>query len=165
MAPCKNEPWLQSGVLAPWLLYKTLIKQQIQKLSEKNGYCFLQNPFEISVVSVPAINRPQLDFINQEYYITKELIEPSKEKIRTVLRICGKFNHDCLILSAFGCGAFRNPPHHMAKLFKDVFNEIEFKDRFEIVVFAILDDHNTWKEHNPEGNILPFLREFNNNFA
>lgn len=53
----------------------------------------------------------------------------------------------------------------MAKLFKDVFNEIEFKDRFEIVVFAILDDHNTWKEHNPEGNILPFLREFNNNFA
>jgi len=133
--------------------------------SERNGYCFLQNPFEISVVSVPAINRPNLDFINRKYYITRELIEPSKEKIRTILRICGEFNHDCLILSAFGCGAFRNPPNHMAKLFKEVFNEPEFQDRFELVVFAILDDHNTWKEHNPEGNILPFLREFNNNFA
>jgi len=133
--------------------------------SEKNGYCFLKNPFEISIVSVPAINRPQLDSINGVYYITNKLIEPSKEKIRTILRIASEFNHDCLVLSAFGCGAFRNPPHHMAKLFKDVFNEPEFKDIFELIVFAILDDHNTWKEHNPEGNILPFLREFDNNFA
>ena len=133
------------------------------RASERNGYCFLQNPFEISVISVPAINRPNLNFINGEYFITKELIEPSKEKIRSILRICGEFNHDCLILSAFGCGAFRNPPNHMAKLFKDVFNEPEFIDRFELVVFAILDDHNTWKAHNPEGNILPFLNEFMNN--
>lgn len=135
-------------------------KVTIIRGSEKNGYCFLQNPFEISIVSVPAINRPQLDFNNGHYFISKKLIEPSKEKIRTILRICGEFNHDCLILSAFGCGAFRNPPNHMAKLFKEVFHEPEFKDRFKIVVFAILDDHNTWKEHNPEGNILPFLREF-----
>ncbi|HSV77525.1 MAG TPA: TIGR02452 family protein [Bacteroidales bacterium] len=140
-------------------------KVTIFRGSEKNGYCFLQNPFEISVVSVPAINRPQLEFINGQYYITKDLIEPSKEKIRTILRICGEFNHDCLVLSAFGCGAFRNPPNHMAKLFKDVFNEPEFYGRFKLIVFAIIDDHNAWKEHNPEGNILPFLREFNNNFA
>jgi uncharacterized protein (TIGR02452 family) len=133
--------------------------------SEKNGYCFLQNPFKISVVSVPAINSPQLDFINGQYYITKELIEPSKEKIRTILRICGQFNHDCLILSAFGCGAFRNPPKHMAKLFKEVFNELEFQNRFKIVVFAILDNHNSWKEHNPEGNTLPFLIEFNTDLS
>lgn len=133
-------------------------KVTIFRGSEKNGYCFLQNPFEISVVSVPAINRPQLEIINGQYYITKDLIEPSKEKIRTILRICGEFNHDCLVLSAFGCGAFRNPPNHMAKLFKDVFNEHEFYGRFKIIVFAILDDHNAWKEHNPEGNVLPFLK-------
>ena len=136
-------------------------KVTIFRGSEKNGYCFLQNPFEIAVVSVPAINRPKLDLIKGKYYITKNLIEPSKEKIRTILRICGEFNHDCLILGAFGCGAFRNPPNHMAKLFKEVFNEIEFENKFKIVVFAILDDHNAWKEHNPEGNFQPFLREFN----
>jgi uncharacterized protein (TIGR02452 family) len=61
------------------------------RASERNGYCFLQNPFEISVISVPAINRPNLNFINGEYFITKELIEPSKEKIRSILRICGEF--------------------------------------------------------------------------
>jgi uncharacterized protein (TIGR02452 family) len=129
--------------------------------SEKKGYCFLQNPFDISVVSVPAINYPDLDFIDGLYYISEAMIEPSKEKIRTILRICGAFNHDCLVLSAFGCGAFGNPPNHMAKLFKEVFNEDEFQGRFKTIVFAILDDHNTRKEHNPEGNILPFSRIFN----
>jgi uncharacterized protein (TIGR02452 family) len=132
--------------------------------SEKNGYCLLKNPFKLSIVSVPAINKPELDFINDNFYISKKLIEPSKEKIRTILRISGLFNHDCLVLSAFGCGAFCNPPQHMAKLFKEVFNEPEFINRFKLIVFAILDDHNSWKNHNPEGNTLPFYKEFENNF-
>ncbi|MDL2323142.1 TIGR02452 family protein [Bacteroidales bacterium OttesenSCG-928-A17] len=139
-------------------------KVSIIRGSENSGYCFLQNPFEVSVVSVPAINHPQLETFDEKQYIVSELIEPSKEKIRTILRICGEFNHDCLVLSAFGCGAFKNPPHHVAKLFKQVFKEDEFKNRFKLVVFAILDDHNSWREHNPEGNILPFLREFETNF-
>ncbi len=128
--------------------------------SEKNGYCLLKKPYKISFVSVPAINSPKLNLINDKYFITEQLIEPSKEKIRTILRICGEFNHDCLVLSAFGCGAFCNPPHHMAKLFKDVFNETEFLNQFKLVVFSIIDDHNSWREHNPEGNVLPFYREF-----
>jgi uncharacterized protein (TIGR02452 family) len=133
--------------------------------SEKNGYCFLKNPFKISVVTVPAISCPDLEYFNNEYYISKQFIEPSKEKIRTILRIGGEFNHDCLVLSAFGCGAFRNPPGHMAKLFKEVFNEAEFRDRFKLVVFAIIDDHNAWKDHNPQGNILPFLKEFDDDYT
>lgn len=128
--------------------------------SEDNGYCFLKTPLTISIVSVPAINSPELEFINGEYFITKKLIEPSKEKIRTILRICGEFKHNCLVLSAFGCGAFRNPPKHIAKLFSEVFNENEFIHQFDLVVFSIFDDHNSWREHNPEGNILPFYREF-----
>lgn len=131
--------------------------------SEKNGYCFLKNPFELSIVSVPAINEPELEYREKKYYIADDFIEPTKEKIRTILRICGEFNHDCLVLSAFGCGAFRNPPHHIARLFNEVFHETEFKDRFRLVVFAIMDDHNAWQKHNPDGNVLPFLREFDEN--
>ena len=132
--------------------------------SENNGYCLLQNPFKLSFVSVPAINRPDLEFMNGKYRITPSLIEPSKEKIRTILRICGKQKHDGLVLSAFGCGAFRNPPEHMAELFKEVFMESEFKNQFKIIVFSILDDHNSRREHNPEGNVLPFLKAFKCNF-
>jgi uncharacterized protein (TIGR02452 family) len=64
------------------------------------------------------------------------------------------------VLGAFGCGAFRNPPRHMAELFKEVFQEREFQNRFPFVIFAILSDHNSWKEHNPEGNVLPFTSVF-----
>jgi uncharacterized protein (TIGR02452 family) len=112
------------------------------------------------VVSVPAINCPELERKEGKYHITAPLIEPTREKIRTLLRISGKHQHDCLVLSAFGCGAFRNPPNHVAALFRDVFLEAEFKHRFQLIVFAILDDHNSWREHNPEGNILPFLEVF-----
>ena len=128
--------------------------------SEKNGYCLLKNPFKLSVVSVPAINGPKIDLINRYYRITKELIEPSKEKIRTILRIGVLHHHDCLVLSAFGCGAFRNPPQHIAELFKEVFEEPEFVNQFKLVVFSIIDDHNAWRDHNPEGNVIPFKRVF-----
>ena len=36
----------------------------------------------------------------------------------------------------------------------------EFRSRFAIVFFAILDDHNSHLKHNPEGNYAPFAREF-----
>jgi uncharacterized protein (TIGR02452 family) len=129
--------------------------------SEKNGYCLLRKPYTISIVTVPAINRPALAEKNGKFYIVDNLIEPTKEKIRTILRIAGKYKHDCLVLGAFGCGAYANPPNHMAELFKEVFFEEEFIAKFKFIVFAIFEDHNSKKEHNPDGNVLPFLEVFN----
>jgi hypothetical protein len=48
----------------------------------------------------------------------------------------------------------------MAKLFREVFEEADFKNIFKKIVFAIIDDHNSRKEHNPDGNVLPFVKEF-----
>ncbi len=128
--------------------------------SEKTGYSFLEKPFQISIVTVPAINSPDLELINGKWFIKKELIEPTKEKIRTILRISASFQEDNLVLGAFGCGAFKNPPQHVATLFKEVFQEVEFRNRFRKVVFAIFEDHNSRKAHNPEGNLLPFQEVF-----
>ena len=135
-------------------------KITVFRASEKNGYRLLNSPFMLSFVSVPAINQPEIIKKDNQYYIVESLIESTKEKIRTILRIAGKYNHDCLILGAFGCGAFGNPPNHIAKLFKEVFSENEFFNIFRIVVFAIFEDHNSGKEHNPNGNVLPFLEVF-----
>ena len=128
--------------------------------SEKNGYCLLKNPYNVSIVTVSAISKPDLIKKNDKLYITDSLVEPTKEKIRTILRIAGKYNHECLVLGAFGCGAFANPPNHMAELFKEVFAEEEFAAKFKLVVFSIFEDHNSHKEHNPNGNVLPFLEVF-----
>jgi len=128
--------------------------------SESSGYALLDVPFQTSVVSVSAINRPELIDISGQLRIAQHLIEPAKEKMRTILRIAGKRNHNALVLSAFGCGAFCNPPEHIAMLFKDVFAETEFDSRFALVVFAIIGDHNSNRAHNPNGNFEPFRKIF-----
>jgi uncharacterized protein (TIGR02452 family) len=128
--------------------------------SEANGYCLLREPYTVSVVSVAAIKDPDKYLSGGEYRIDDSLVPPTKEKIRTILRIAGRHGHDSLVLGAFGCGAFHNPPGHMAELFREVFGEPEFNGRFRTIVFAILNDHNSHREHNPKGNALPFAEVF-----
>jgi len=128
--------------------------------SEKNGYCLLKKPYNLSFTSVPAISNPELINKNGKLYLHENIAEPTKEKIRTILRIAGKYKHDCLVLGAFGCGAFANPPNHIAELFKEVFLEKEFAAVFKLVVFSIFEDHNSNREHNPHGNVLPFHEVF-----
>lgn len=60
------------------------------------------------------------------------------------------------MLSAFGCGAFRHPPHHVALLFAEVLAEAEFAGVFRHVAFAIVDDHYAQRPGSPDGNYLPF---------
>ena len=81
-------------------------------------------------------------------------------EMRTILRIGLRHGHDSLVLGALGCGAFCNPPSHIARLFHEVFEEPEFKNKYRLISFAILDDHNAHRSHNPEGNYLPFVKEF-----
>lgn len=83
-------------------------------------------------------------------------------KIHTLLTACRDNGATHLVLSALGCGAFRNPPDHVAELFKDALSPASgmFRGCFKKVVFAIFDDHNAGKKHNPEGNFLPFERCF-----
>lgn len=125
--------------------------------SERNGCRLLENPEYVSVISVAAMNRPRL---TSDGLIVDSLVEGVKNKIRTVFRIALRHRHDSLVLGAWGCGAFCNPPRHMARLFHEVMREREFKNKFKKIVFAIIEDHNSRKAHNPEGNLLPFQREF-----
>ena len=63
----------------------------------------------------------------------------------------------CVALSfAFGCGAYGTPPSEMAKIFNEVLSERFYKGAYKKIVFAVLDDRNAHREHNPEGNFKPF---------
>jgi uncharacterized protein (TIGR02452 family) len=128
---------------------------------KNENYGLMENPFSVAVMTVPALNRPVIyKNSNVEYRIVDSLIEPTKNKIRTIFNIAAVNQQKTLILSAFGCGAFRNPPKHIAELFKEVLEEERYKNRFKEICFAILDDHNSRKEHNPEGNYKPFKEVF-----
>lgn len=125
---------------------------------EKRGYKLRENPFVFAVISVAGMNRPPLTPDGK--YIAPDYVSGVKNKIRTIFRIGLLNGHDSLVLGALGCGAFCNPPSHVAKLFHEVMEEPEFKNKYAKIVFAIIDDHNAHQKHNPEGNYLPFVREF-----
>ena len=121
-------------------------------------YSLLEKPERISFVSVAAMNRPRL--VDGE--IAPELIEGTLNKMRTILRIGLYHGHDAIILGAFGCGAFQNPPKHVARLFDQVIHEPEFENKYKKIVFAIIEDHNSCGPVNPDGNHQAFINVFGN---
>lgn len=126
----------------------------------KNGsdkkYSYLDKPFMVDIISVAAIKNPTIE--NGKF--TKPVENVLKNKIRTILNAGVFWENDSLVLGAFGCGAFKTPPELMAELFKEVLSEENYRKRFRKIVFAILDDGNSHKEHNPNGNLKPFENAF-----
>ncbi|OJJ17773.1 TIGR02452 family protein [marine bacterium AO1-C] len=146
-------PAQSGGIYSPGVLFF--------RSSEHTGYALLPHPNTLSVVTVAAIAYPDVESRQGKRWLAPGAIQLTKHKIRNILRISAAQHHDCLILSALGCGAYGNPPHHMARLFKEVLVEDDFAGRFKAVIFAIIDDHNAWKPHNPLGNLIPFQEVFN----
>lgn len=76
-----------------------------------------------------------------------------------LLKVSYDQGYDTVILGAFGCGAFWNPPELIAKFYKKIISE-HFQDAFKKIVFAILED-GMQESHNPKGNVKLFQQCFN----
>lgn len=109
----------------------------------------------ISVVSAAAIYQPSVGRrlgsskdSSDPVYGRKEDRDLMRDKIRIILRTAIKNKHRKIVLGAFGCGAFRNPPKEVASLFAEVFRESEFADGWwEDVVFAVLNQGTAGKSN------------------
>ena len=126
----------------------------IFRASEAKGYEFLSEPVPMSFLALSAYAHPPLTKDKQQ--LIHQVAEKTKRKIRYLLSTGLYHGHDALVLSALGCGAFRNPARHMAQLFKEVLSEREFVNRYKHISFAIFDDHNA----RGDGNYQPFLEVF-----
>jgi uncharacterized protein (TIGR02452 family) len=107
-------------------------------------YTLMEQPFNIAVITNAALNlrgRHSMR-LTPDGHMPDEAKDITRNKIRAILRVGLIKGHDSLVLGAFGCGAFCNPPQEMAQLFKEVMEESEFKDRYRLILFAILSDHN-----------------------
>lgn len=109
---------------------------EIFRATELEGYDYLDTPYCLSFIAVAGMNSPQLD---AQGMIVKELVEGIKNKMRTILRIGLINGHDSLVLGAMGCGNFKNPPSHIAALYKEILEECEFKNKYKKIIFAILE--------------------------
>lgn len=105
----------------------------------------MEEPYQVSVITCAALN------LNGKYSLAltpdghmPEMAKAiTRDKVRTIFRIALSHGHDALVLGAFGCGAFKNPPAEVAAIFHEILEESEFKNKFRLVTFSIIEDHNS----------------------
>jgi uncharacterized protein (TIGR02452 family) len=121
--------------------------------TESQGYAFMKDPlYNVCSIAMAAYRNPELSKDNKMF--ANKFAVGTQKKIENVFSIAHHHKHDCLVLSALGCGAFKNPPGHVASIFKSVI--LQYAGFFDKIYFAIVDDHNTGNKINPKGNFLPF---------
>lgn len=112
-----------------------------------NDYIYLNNvtffkdsnyeliqPFDCDVITIAAINLNGLP-------IPKNYEDLTRRKIRTM--IVEAQNNGCrnIVLSAFGCGVFKNNPNVVASYYREELAKLGAY--FDNVVFAIINDRNS----------------------
>jgi hypothetical protein len=79
-------------------------------------------------------------------------------KIRTIYRLGIEHGNDAIVTGALSCGAYKCPPQEVARLFRVVMEEPEFRNKFRLIVFTILEKSRV--PHGLDGKYAPFYREF-----
>lgn len=107
------------------------------RLCQKDGFSFC-SPFYLDIAAQAAYD------LNSEPRDAPRIYEEYeaniKEKIRAILRTAYATKHSTLVLGAYGCGLQKNSPVTMSRLFKEVFQEVEFQGVFLEIAFAITDE-------------------------
>lgn len=130
-------------------------------------YTLRDTTFNCDIITVAALcfngkshyaGIDEMSFRAADGDFTPEGEEVMLNKIRTVFRMGVEHGNDSIILGAFGCGAYRLLPSAVAPLFRRVMEEPEFKNKFRLLVFAILEAKRGPKEL--DGWFAPFYQEF-----
>ncbi len=99
----------------------------------------------VNVITCAAPNLRPDRFGNIRVRISKdELFQLHVKRMRRILNIACEKGNDVVILGAYGCGAFRNPPGVVASAMKKVISE--YRNHFRVIEFAVYcsprDDQN-----------------------
>lgn len=102
----------------------------------KDKYYNVVDPFKCDVITIAAVNLNGLER-------PSNYLEITKAKIQSMFHEA--INNGCnnIVLSAFGCGVFKNDPNLVATLFKGMIELTGAKEHFDNIVFAILNDNNS----------------------
>ncbi len=102
------------------------------------------NRWNASFMAIAAIRKPVLDSktgrLNKTDYMLTE------QKIELMYQMGIFFGHDSLVLSAFGCGAYSNPPDDIVEIFNNM-NQKYYRC-FHTVCFAIISAEEETRRYN-----------------
>lgn len=116
------------------------------------GYAWVR-PRAVGVVSVAAMILPKRKTADAGTWLPEGWDDYMSNAIFAILATAQLHQHDAIVLSAFGCGEFCNPPAKVARLFRQQLELPRFRNHFKKVCFAILDEHGE--------NYRAFAQEFN----
>ncbi len=94
----------------------------------------LGNWFAVDVLSCAA---PYYNPDRKKPVSPEKLRQVFTERIRNILEVAAARDADILVLGAFGCGAFHNPPELVADVFRQLLIDDNYAAYFRKVIFAI----------------------------
>ena len=97
----------------------------------------------MNIVTAAAYDRHKLPKEEQRAPLSPEQYAGFHVKVASILAACAAAGADIVVLGAFGCGAFANPPDQVAQVFANVLRR--FAGVFSAVYFAILGAPNDFK--------------------
>ena len=65
------------------------------------------------------------------------LLNLYRNRVRNIFECAIDNSVDILVLGAFGCGAFQNPPYQMARAFCEIIRKEKYYSTFSVIAFAI----------------------------
>jgi len=95
-------------------------------------YNVLVEPHPASFITVPMLQHPRL-LPNGKYSKTDR--QMARMIVEHVFAIAYEHHHSVLVLGAFGCGVYGNPPEEMIAIFNEVI--LKYAGCFDEIVFAI----------------------------
>ncbi|HEY4027300.1 MAG TPA: TIGR02452 family protein [Candidatus Dormibacteraeota bacterium] len=97
----------------------------------------LDEPFAVSVITAPAPNAGEA--LRRDPNARDAVRATLARRAGKVLAVAADRGDRCLVLGAWGCGVFRNDPHHVAEVFAGWLRTDRFRGAFDEVVFAVYD--------------------------
>ncbi|TAF64260.1 MAG: TIGR02452 family protein [Cytophagales bacterium] len=114
----------------------------------------LANYYTVAFLTSPAVNAGVVR--RQEPDNIAMMATVMRERLKKLLSVATLYQHEVLVLGAWGCGVFQNNPHDIAQYFYEALfgEDSPFRGVFRRVVFAIYAQHK--KTENYEAFALRF---------
>jgi uncharacterized protein (TIGR02452 family) len=127
--------------------------------TEERGCAPLESPFLLDFIACPGLHNPEL---SDDGALRRDDEDRLRVKLRLIFQGASANGNDSLVLGAMGCGAWRNPPAHVARIMRE---EVErARGAFARIVVACLEvdarDYIVLHRDRGESNFRVFAREF-----
>ena len=107
--------------------------------------------YNIDVITCAAPDVRKTGDVSEYCPTENELLEVFEIRWRKILAVAAKHKADVLILGAFGCGVFANPPELVVRAFNNVADE--FRYHFKTVEFAVYTTDKESRNYKAFGNM------------